>query len=1150
MSEIFSKLREQLNNLEITDHVKDYFSSVIDYVERAYKVALEARQRLLDPENKPESILVWDMADRIEAMVGPRGISSFIRENIRLPREVLALKAIEKILDDYLGIYPTEELANLCIRLALAILTEGMTVAPTEGIQKVKIKKDPQGPYLSIYFAGPIRAAGGTEAGLILVYADYVRRRLGLARYTPRRRPGEDEVQRFIEELRLYEREVGRFQMKCTNAQIEYALTNLPIEVTGPATNEIEVLVNRDLPRIETNKLRGGALRVINDGLIGRARKIAAVVEKLGIDGWDWLHNLSKMGAEVTAENEETISDKVAEDVIMGRPVISLKSQLSSFRVRYGRESNMGISAVGVHPAVFPLLKYFLVIGSQIKIDYPGKGAIVVPSSLAEPPIVELDNGDVIRVTHIELAEKIVDKIKRILWLGDLVISYGDVLENNRELLPSPYVIEWWLQDVYDSLSKKSEISGDTKEGILNVVSRICNDEYVSINDAISISKILDIPLCPIFTIRWKRISLQELIELLDNIEVICIHYNKKSVEIRYDLKIKRILTKLLIPHIVANDRITLEYPASEILLYLSERYNELKPIRSSDVLDVREFLVKLLSVEVRDIDGSRISVRLGRPEKASMRKLKPPVHVLFPVGSYGGPSRDIIKVYNEFHRISIELSVRVCPNCGAVTPYRYCSKCGVKTIQYYYCKSCKRIYEKKVCPRCGIRTVPYREYTIDVKSFFNNYFASLKPLPKKLKGVRKLMNKNRIPEYLPKGILRSIYGLSIFKDGTIRIDITNAPLLEFRIRDIYTDVNKLRKLGYKIESNDQWIPLYPQDIIIPKSVANDLVRITKFVDELLVRIYDFKKGFYNINSINDLIGHLVVGLSPHTSAGVIGRIIGFTDAQVLYAHPLWHAAKRRDCDGDQDSIILLLDVLLNFSKHYLPSGSGGRMDAPLYINVVLLPEEVDTQPHNMDVVSKYPKILYESSLNYTSSKDIRSYVKTIEEFLWTKNRYGPFPSTFHPPMLQLSVNKSTYSRLGSMKRKVDEQIKLMSLLFDDEIKGKLIESILNKHILPDILGNLRAYQTQMYKCKKCGTVYRRPPLRGVCDKCGSELNESIHSKSVVKYLPIARDLISQFKVDNYLKRRIELLEREIEHSIEIRELRYKKLTSYLRREQ
>ena len=60
-------------------------------------------------------------------------------------------------------------------------------------------------------------------------------------------------------------------------------------------------------------------------------------------------------------------------------------------------------------------------------------------------------------------------------------------------------------------------------------------------------------------------------------------------------------------------------------------------------------------------------------------------------------------------------------------------------------------------------------------------------------------------------------------------------------------------------------------------------------------------KRFYNIRKLENLTGHLTIGLAPHTSAGSLSRIIGFTDAQVCYAHPFYHAAKRRNADGDED---------------------------------------------------------------------------------------------------------------------------------------------------------------------------------------------------------------------------------------------------------
>ena len=50
-------------------------------------------------------------------------------------------------------------------------------------------------------------------------------------------------------------------------------------------------------------------------------------------------------------------------------------------------------------------------------------------------------------------------------------------------------------------------------------------------------------------------------------------------------------------------------------------------------------------------------------------------------------------------------------------------------------------------------------------------------PAPKQLRGVKGLTNEDKTPEIIEKGILRAKYDLSVYKDGTIRFDATNAPL-------------------------------------------------------------------------------------------------------------------------------------------------------------------------------------------------------------------------------------------------------------------------------------------------------------------------------------------------------------------------------------
>ena len=70
---------------------------------------------------------------------------------------------------------------------------------------------------------------------------------------------------------------------------------------------------------------------------------------------------------------------------------------------------------------------------------------------------------------------------------------------------------------------------------------------------------------------------------------------------------------------------------------------------------------------------------------------------------------------------------------------------------------------------------------------------------------------------------------------------------------------------------------------------------ISSFVDELLTRFYGLKP-FYNVKKREDLIGHLGVCIAPHNCAGVVCRILGFSNVLGLYASPYMHAAIRRDC--------------------------------------------------------------------------------------------------------------------------------------------------------------------------------------------------------------------------------------------------------------
>ena len=308
-----------------------YPEKIEEEYHRQYRIASEARSKGLDPSWKVESQTTYDLAERVEKSVGPIGVATRIRELSKLiSREETALKISEDIVLGHFGSLEPEDAAEQAIRTALAVLDEAVTVAPIQGIHDVKIRTNVDGSkHLAVYFAGPMRAAGGTEMGLTMIVADYVRRQLNIPPY----HASEQEAMRFVEELRLYERSIARFQYRNPDSVLKDAIMRLTVEPNGVETDPVEVTVNRNLMRIETNRVRGGTLRVVNDGLLGRSTKVLKIVEKLGLEGWGWLAVMKTS----SSEGEEAKEFMFMEDVVGGRPIFAFPGAAGGFRFRYGR---------------------------------------------------------------------------------------------------------------------------------------------------------------------------------------------------------------------------------------------------------------------------------------------------------------------------------------------------------------------------------------------------------------------------------------------------------------------------------------------------------------------------------------------------------------------------------------------------------------------------------------------------------------------------------------------------------------------------------------------------------------------------------------------------------------------------------------------
>jgi DNA polymerase II large subunit len=1119
-------------NGNISEGYNTYIETMERQLKQLYAISDSARTKGLDPTLKTECVIAKDIADLVEGLVGPHGVALSIRGlSAKLQREEIAFKIAEEIIYGKFGHMEPEEAAEQAIRTALAIFTEGLTAAPIQGVAQVKIKTNlDQTHYLAIYFAGPIRSAGGTDQALTLVVGDFVRRLLGLDRY----KPTAEEISRFIEELRLYERSVGRFQYHIPDEELKKALDWLPVEVTGTESDPVEVSSFRNLPRVETNRVRGGALRVVNDGIVGRALKVLVIIEKLGFQGWDWLGEFRR--------KSEKKSAGFMDDVIAGRPIFSFPSRRGGFRLRYGRSRNTGLSAVGVHPATMLVVDKFLAAGTQMRLELPGKGCVTAPVDTLEPPVVLLKDGSVIRVT-LENFNSLKGKIAKILFLGDILISFGDFLYTNKVLSPSGYVEEWWVKDLRKIVAERFgndieraaeavKLSGTMLRTFLEAPF----ESKPSAKEAISLSKKFDVPLHPSYVFFWSNLSSPSEVELLQKwllaSEVTLEESFVSKIVGLNDPQTAQLLRTIFAPHTVLDDKIVLE-GEDACALGFCLGYGSERTLEGTSTGSVLEAVRLLSGVEVKDKAPTFVGARMGRPEKAKRREMKPLVHVLFPVGLAGGSHRDLVEAAKK-GAMFIEVAKRVCPQCGAYTFKVKCPECGSETVAEKSCPRCGRVLKEDVCPTCKATAVRYQRQAVNFKGLLEETRETLNvSIPKMLRGVKGLTNEDKVPEVIEKGVLRAKYDLSVYKDGTIRFDATNAPLTHFKPAEVGVTVEKLRHLGYTHDTtgapltrSDQVCELKIQDVVVPWKTGEYFVRVANFIDELLTRVYKLP-SYYNIKSSEDLVGHLIMGLAPHTCVSILGRIVGFTNLNLCYAHPIWHSAKRRDCDGDEDAVLLALDSLLNFSRRYLPAQIGGIMDAPLLLIPFVNTKEVQRQAHDFDVDKSYPFEFYEKTLERFEARQVSPMMDVISHRLGTSAQFEGFNFTTPVSNINLGNAESSYKQFKSMVEKLNMQLALGEKIDAVDVKHVALK-VLTTHFIRDIAGNLRAFSTQGFRCKSCNKRFRRLPLRGKCLFCGGPLTLTVYRGGIEKYLDAAQQLIEKYELPMYYAQRIALIRDEI----------------------
>ena len=1318
--------------------MEQYQSLLDEDADYAYRIAEEARQQNLDPKPFVEIPRASDLASRTEKLLIEHLEAYPVADDIREmlaehDRETTSIMMAQRVAKGFREQgYDMVKSIDVGLRVGLAILTEAVLVAPLEGISEVRLLNNLDGsPFVSVHFAGPIRAAGGTAQALAVLIADMIRRELKVGPYIP----SDGEVERVKEEFGLYR---GNLQYRPSPKEIEEIVRACPVMINGESTESIECAGYGRVRNIDEARIRGGVLLVIGEGMCLKAPKIQKHTERLNVPGWDFISKFASKGEDEGGSNDPDAFksrkvqpiDKFMKDIIAGRPIFGGPQQPGGFRLRYGRGRPSGLAAASLNPASMLVLDDFITVGTQMKIERPGKACAVTPSNDSEGPYVVLSSGQFLRVDEASIMQTIRPDIRSIWDNGEIVIGYGEFMENNKNLVPAGYTTDWWASDLIDALRTQEDVEAfvkicdcgkDVPDGVPGVATyesafeqfhirrrwhRFLSRMTVDWNQASSIAErwrtslppphnpwFLDLPLewvpnvikalqrgkvedagkmpdsspeNPFSASKWLRFtgaaSGWDPTEM-DKLQPESIPPVSELQPIGYDLLpeepifqetlpeawtfmqhglLKGALLLLGIPHHHEGDDIVATCGWQALLngFGFTTRKSELHQLIDlgisveQRILELRDCNTVLRAERARlfalekerstiriaaetearqrglgisetdqvgkeaaesvpdegpenasrykasqrmhddhEVDGllpliresstlrwehaapQRVGCRMGRPEKSAPREMSPRSHTLFPIALEGGNQRLIANAAGK-GSIRVQMGKRLCSKCGKDSPFITChhrvvdsdglpkigETCGGRTDM--------RESSSKSRRRGEMQSVPIEAILEDAQ-----LRIGMTRLPQQVKCVKELKSKNQTPEAIEKGLIRAKYNLPVFRDGTIRFDMSDVPVTHFTPKEIYVDWKRLHALGYThdwegnpLERDDQMLELFPQDFIVAKNAADYFIRTAQFVDEVLVKYYKMDP-YYNATTKDDLVGQLICALAPHTSGGVLSRIIGWADCSGGYAHPLFHAAKRRNCDGDEDAIMLLMDGLLNFSREILPANRGGQMDAPLVLTTRLNPTEIDKEALNVDSAWFYERQFYEATLNQPHPKDIADSMDFVERRLGTVAAVRGYGYTHDCERMDEGPELSAYKTLATMIDKMNGQLNLCQRL--RAINARTVaSSVIRSHFLPDLRGNLNAYGRQKIRCLKCGNSYRRMPLAGHCiqpekvggrglsahgvarsegGQCNGKLALTVSEGAVRKYIKVTKHVMDTYGVDTYTRQNMEWLAGSVE---------------------
>ncbi len=180
-----------------------------------------------------------------------------------------------------------------------------------------------------------------------------------------------------------------------------------------------------------------------------KAAKLKKHVDKLGLPGWEFIgkfldaHKTVDKKGDADAPKTVQPLEKYLKDIVAGRPIFGHPCRVGGFRLRYGRARTSGLASLAYNTGSMYAMDEFMALGTQLKIERPGKACVVTPCDSLEGPTLLLKNGDLVYCHDRDEVLAIRDQIVEIVDNGEILVPFGEFCENNHTLVPGGYPIEW-----------------------------------------------------------------------------------------------------------------------------------------------------------------------------------------------------------------------------------------------------------------------------------------------------------------------------------------------------------------------------------------------------------------------------------------------------------------------------------------------------------------------------------------------------------------------------------------------------------------------------------------------------------------------------------------------------------------------------------